>query len=152
MVEIAIQPPWCREGVAYSYVKNGQVLLVQRYKKVRKITGYMRELFLEIKGLVLKTPGFPTSPTAWVSATIYTIYHNYTNYSVHSNHSTIHFPDFRGTVPTWRTWSSKAAESKPYGVRGLILVRGLVRGCNILNDSLKCFKEKVTDNWCVTDN
>jgi hypothetical protein len=52
----------------------------------------MRELFLEIKGLVLKTPGFPTSPTAWVSATIYTIYHNYTNYSVHSNHSTIHFP------------------------------------------------------------
>jgi hypothetical protein len=44
---------------------------------------------------------------------------------------------FRRAVPTWRTWSSKAAESKPYGVRGLIVVRGLVRGCNMLADSLK---------------
>ena len=52
----------------------------------------MRELVLEIKGLVLKTPGFPTSPTAWVSATIYHIIcQNYINCSVHSNHSTIHF-------------------------------------------------------------
>ena len=27
---------------------------------------------------------------------------------------------FRGAVPTWRTWFSKAAATKPYGVRGLI--------------------------------
>jgi hypothetical protein len=56
---------------------------------------------------------------------------------------------FRRPVPKWRTWSSKAAESQPYGVRGLIVVRGLVRGFKMIADSLKWLKDKVTDNWCV---
>ena len=39
---------------------------------------------------------------------------------------------FRRAVPTWRTWSSRAAERKPYMVCGLIVVRGLVRGFQMI--------------------
>ena len=44
---------------------------------------------------------------------------------------------FRRAVPTWRTWSSRAAESKPYRVRGLIVVVAWCVALQMLADSLK---------------